>query len=245
MMMMQPAEEGVWDNPKVQKQMPLFSLLRSENAVSQNRVLSFIGTKVDSLTAKVSQLDGKIDLDRKEEEIRKLKNQIAILFGTPAPSPPTSPTTSPFNFLERPLEERSKPARLSLFPLSQEVQQPKKATLVEIRERARQATEAAQRRQEKKKEVYQTPPGLVPSVSKPSKEEKEKKNESDEEEDPQGAFMVFLKENPLSSFLKEQCEESQMVVKEETSDSVSEEESSETSPEELKDSWETKALIPR
>ncbi|OWM87833.1 hypothetical protein CDL15_Pgr019417 [Punica granatum] len=190
---------------------------QSENAVSQNRVFSSIGTKVDSLTAKVTQLDGKvdrhyqetrsllqtlqkrlkeiqdtptvsyfqIDLDRKEEEIRKLKNQIAILSRTPTPSSPTSPTTSVFNFLERPRGERSKPARLSLFSPSQEERQPKKATLVEIRERARQVTEAARKRQEKKKEVYETPPGLIPSASKPSKQEKEKKNGSDdEEEDP-------------------------------------------------------------
>ncbi|OWM76965.1 hypothetical protein CDL15_Pgr011690 [Punica granatum] len=110
-------------------------------------------------------------------------------------------------------------------------------------ERARQAIEAAQRRQEKKKEVYEIPPGLVPSATKCPNEEKEKKNGSDEEENPQGAFMVFPKENPLSSFLKKQCEESQMVVKEETSDSVSEEES-EASPEESKDSWETEDSYP-
>ncbi|OWM73764.1 hypothetical protein CDL15_Pgr026868 [Punica granatum] len=243
---------------------------------SQNRVLSSVGTKVDSLMARVSQLDGKvdrhhletqsllrtlqkrlkeiqdtpvvsyfqIDLDRKEEEIRKLKNQIVILSGTPAPLPPTSSTTSLFNFLERPLGERSKLARLSLFSHSQDEQQPKKATLVEIREREKQATEVARRRYGIKKEVYETPPRLVPSTSKPPKEEKEKKNGSDEEEeDLQGAFMVFPKENSLSSFLKEQCEESHMVVKEETSDSVSEEES-EASPEESEDSWETEDSYP-
>ncbi|OWM85509.1 hypothetical protein CDL15_Pgr019133 [Punica granatum] len=249
---------------------------QSENAVSQNRVLSSIGTKVDTLTAKVSQLDGKvdkhhqeiqsllrtlqkrlkeiqntpavsyfqIDLDRKEEKIRKLKNQIAILSGTPAPSPPTFPTKSLFNFLERPLGERSRPARLTLFSPSQEEQHPKKATLVKIRERARQATEVARRQHEKKKEVYETPSGLVLSAPMPPKEEKEKKNGSDEEEeDPQGAFMVFPNENPLSSFLKEQCEKSQMVVNEVTSDSVSEEES-EASPEESEDSWEIEDSYP-
>ncbi|OWM70526.1 hypothetical protein CDL15_Pgr012002 [Punica granatum] len=121
---------------------------QSENVVSQNRALSSIGTKVDSLTAKVNQLDSKvdrhhqqtqsllrtlqkrfkeiqdtppvsyfqIDLDRKEEEIRKLKNQIAILSGTRAPSLPTSPTTSLINFLERPLGERTRSTMsLSLF----------------------------------------------------------------------------------------------------------------------------------
>ncbi|OWM72898.1 hypothetical protein CDL15_Pgr016530 [Punica granatum] len=86
---------------------------QSENTVSQNRVLSSIGTKVDSLTAKVSQPDGKVDRhhqetqsllrtlpkrlreiqntpavsyfqidpDIKEQEIRKLKNQIVTLSG--------------------------------------------------------------------------------------------------------------------------------------------------------------------
>ncbi|OWM87857.1 hypothetical protein CDL15_Pgr019441 [Punica granatum] len=259
---------------------------QSENAVSQNRVLSSIGTKVDDLTSKVNQLDRKldrhhqetqsllrtlqkrlkeiqdtlpvsyfhIDLDRKEEEIRKLKNQIAILSGTQAPSPPTSPTTSLFNFLEGPLGERTRPARLSLFSPSKEEQQPRKATLVELREKARQAAEVVKRRAERKKEVYETPPGLIPSASRPPREEKEKKNgdsekeeEEEEEEETREAFMVFPKENPLSSFLKEQCKDNQMLVKDEASDSISkeeEEEDSEASLEESEGSWETEDSYP-
>ncbi|OWM63363.1 hypothetical protein CDL15_Pgr022108 [Punica granatum] len=59
--------------------------------------------------------------------------------------------------------------------------------------------------------------------------------------------MVFPKENPLSSFLKEQCEDNQMLVKDEVSDSVSEEEEeqeSEVSPKESEDSWETNDSYP-
>ncbi|OWM77864.1 hypothetical protein CDL15_Pgr018433 [Punica granatum] len=41
---------------------------QSENAISQNRILSSIGTKVDSLTAKVSQLDGKVDSHHQETQ---------------------------------------------------------------------------------------------------------------------------------------------------------------------------------
>ncbi|PKI42158.1 hypothetical protein CRG98_037454 [Punica granatum] len=117
---------------------------QSENAISQNRVLSSIGTSMDALTSKVSQLDSKVD------------------------RPPTK--------------------------------------------------------------------------------EKEKKNgDSEEEEETQETFMVFPKENPLSSFLKEQCKDNQMLVKDEASDSISEEEEeeeSEATPEESEGLWETEDSYP-
>ncbi|OWM70525.1 hypothetical protein CDL15_Pgr012001 [Punica granatum] len=56
--------------------------------------------------------------------------------------------------------------------------------------------------------------------------------------------MVFPKENPLSSFLKEQCENGQMLVNGEASDSITEEEESEASPEESEDSWEIEDSYP-
>ncbi|PKI43695.1 hypothetical protein CRG98_035894 [Punica granatum] len=67
-------------------------------------------------------------------------------------------TTRLFNFLERPIGERSWPVRPSLFFPSPEEQQPRKATLVELREKAKQALEAAKRKKEIKEEVFETPP---------------------------------------------------------------------------------------
>ncbi|PKI48795.1 hypothetical protein CRG98_030837 [Punica granatum] len=73
--------------------------------------------------------------------------------------------------------------------------------------------------------------------------EKNNGDSEEEKEEAREAFMVFPKENPLSSFLKEQCEKSQMVVKEETSDSISEAES-EASSDVSEDSWETEDSYP-